>query len=146
MGLCSSHACVEFSSINILGKKIFIDCCRGRYDKYPLVIAILFIFYSRVRYINTKLLTTHFILAHLICWACYLLPDVHMTVFAYIFVFSRFSAGDFFSQNWHFEFKRKNTKHNFFVLQSTYLYFISNEDHTFEKKNVSYLPVTSTLK
>ena len=33
-----------------------------------------------------------------------------------------------------------------FVLQSTYLYFISNEDQTFEKKNVSYLPVTSTLR
>jgi len=31
------------------------------------------------------------------------------------------------------------------VLQSTYLYFVSNEDHTFEKKNVSFLLVTSTL-
>ena len=32
------------------------------------------------------------------------------------------------------------------VLQSTYLCFMSNEDHTFEKKNVSFLLVTSTLR
>ena len=54
-------------------------------------------------------------------------------------------GGRFFSQNWHFGITKRITKHNLLVLQSTYLYFVSNEDHTFEKKNVSFLLVTSTL-
>ena len=60
--------------------------------------------------------------------------------------FQSFFGGRFFSQNWHFGITKRITKHNFLVLQSTYLYFVSNEDHTFEKKNVSFLLVTSTLK
>ena len=56
-----------------------------------------------------------------------------------------FFDGRLFSQNWHFEIEKRITKHNLFVLQSTYVYCISNEDYTFEKKNVSYLLVTSTL-
>ena len=59
--------------------------------------------------------------------------------------FQSFFGGRFFSQNWHFGITKRITKHNFLVLQSTYLYFVSNEDHTFEKKNVSFLLVTSTL-
>ena len=59
--------------------------------------------------------------------------------------FHSFFGGRFFSQNWHFGITKRITKHNFLVLQSTYLYFVSNEDHTFEKKNVSFLLVTSTL-
>ena len=59
--------------------------------------------------------------------------------------FQSFFGGRFFSQNWHFGITKRITKHNFLVLQSTNLYFISNEDHTFEKKNVSFLLVTSTL-
>ena len=59
--------------------------------------------------------------------------------------FQSFFGGRFFSQNWHFGIKKRITKHNFLVLQSTNLYLISNEDHTFEKKNVSFLLVTSTL-
>ena len=60
--------------------------------------------------------------------------------------FQSFFGGRFFSQNWHFGITKRITKHNFLVLQSTYLYFVSNEDHTFEKKNVSFLLVTSTLR
>ena len=60
--------------------------------------------------------------------------------------FQSFFGGRFISQNWHFGITKRITKHNFLVLQSTNLYFISNEDHTFEKKNVSFLLVTSTLK
>ena len=60
--------------------------------------------------------------------------------------FQSFFGGRFFSQNWHFGITKRITKHNFLVLQSTYLYFVSNEDHTFEKKNVYFLLVTSTLK
>ena len=60
--------------------------------------------------------------------------------------FQSFFGGRFFSQNWHFGITKRITKHNFLVLQSTYLYFVSNEDHTFEKKDVSFLLVTSTLK
>ena len=52
--------------------------------------------------------------------------------------FQSFFGGRFFSQNWHFGITKRITKHNFVVLLSTYLIFISNEDHTFEKK-------TSTL-
>ena len=59
--------------------------------------------------------------------------------------FQPFFGGRFFSQNWHFGITKRITKHNFLILQSTYLYFVSNEDHTFEKKNVSFLLVTSTL-
>ena len=59
--------------------------------------------------------------------------------------FQSFFGGRLFSQNWHFRITKTITKHNFLVLQSTYLYFVSNEDHTFEKKNVSFLLVTSTL-
>ena len=59
--------------------------------------------------------------------------------------FQPFFGGRFFSQNWHFGITKRITKHNFLVLQSTYLYFVSNEDHTFEKKNVTFLLVTSTL-
>ena len=59
--------------------------------------------------------------------------------------FQSFFGGRFFSQNWHFGTTKRITKHNFLVLQSTNLYFISNEDHTFAKKNVSFLLVTSTL-
>ena len=59
--------------------------------------------------------------------------------------FQSFFGGRFFSQNWHFGITKRITKHNFLVLQSTYLYFVSNEDHTFEKKNISFLLVTSTL-
>ena len=59
--------------------------------------------------------------------------------------FQSFFGGRFFSQNWHFGITKRITKHNFLVLQSTYLYFVSNEDHTFEKKNVSFLLVTSTF-
>ena len=60
--------------------------------------------------------------------------------------FQSFFGGRFFSQNWHFGITKRITKHNFLVLQSTYLCFMSNEDHTFEKKNVSFLLVTSTLR
>ena len=60
--------------------------------------------------------------------------------------FQSFFGGRFFSQNWHFGITKRITKHNFLVLQSTYLYFVSNEDHTFEKKNVTFLLVTSTLR
>ena len=60
--------------------------------------------------------------------------------------FQSFFGGRFFPQNWHFGITKRITKHNFLVLQSTYLYFVSNEDHTFEKKNVSFLLVTSTLR
>ena len=60
--------------------------------------------------------------------------------------FQSFFGGRFFSQNWHFGITKRITKHNFLVLQFTYLYFTSNEDHTFEKKNVSFLLVTSTLR
>ena len=60
--------------------------------------------------------------------------------------FQSFFGGRFFSQNWHFGITKRITKHNFLVLQSTYLCFVSNEDHTFEKKNVSFLLVTSTLR
>ena len=59
--------------------------------------------------------------------------------------FQSFFGGRFFSQNWHFGITKRITKHYFLVLQSIYLYFVSNEDHTFEKKNVSFLLVTSTL-
>ena len=59
--------------------------------------------------------------------------------------FQSFFGGRFFSQNWHFGITKRITKHNFLVLQSTYLYFVSNEDHTLEKKNVYFLLVTSTL-
>ena len=60
--------------------------------------------------------------------------------------FQSFFGGRFFPQNCHFGITKRITKHNFLVLQSTYLYFISNEEHTFEKKNVSFLLVTSTLR
>ena len=59
--------------------------------------------------------------------------------------FQSFFGGRFFSQNWHFGITKRITKHNLLVLQFTYLYFTSDEDHTFEKKNVSFLLVTSTL-
>ena len=59
--------------------------------------------------------------------------------------FQSFFGGRFFSQNWHFGITQRITKHNFLVLQFTYLYFISYEDHTFGKINVSFLLVTSTL-
>ena len=60
--------------------------------------------------------------------------------------FRSFFWQDFFSQNSHFEIKKRIEKHNFFGVQTTNLYLKSYKANNFEKKNVSKLLVTSTLR